>query len=102
MRKNEPQRHGDTERTTEEPAFSVFFVPLWFISFERFNDGKALRYKRLAVGVLVYSVGLDPRNPTGPGTDLGFRLWDVEHRRQPPAEGLPMPAVTDGPGGVTP
>jgi hypothetical protein len=55
-------------------------------------DGKPLRYKRLADGVIVYAVGpdgtddggtLDP-NPIKPGTDLGFRLWDVPQRRQPP------------------
>jgi hypothetical protein len=56
-------------------------------------DGQPLRYKRLADGVLVYSVGpdrtdngglVDPQNPIGPGTDLGFRLWDLAARRRPP------------------
>jgi hypothetical protein len=61
-------------------------------------DGKPLRYRRLGDGVVVYSVGedraddggvLDRRNPTRPGADLGYRLWDAERRRQPPAEGPP-------------
>jgi hypothetical protein len=56
-------------------------------------DGKPLRYKRVADGVVVYSVGrdstddggvLEPASPLRPGTDLGYRLWDVPHRRQPP------------------
>jgi hypothetical protein len=56
-------------------------------------DGKPLRFKRLAVGVLVYSVGpdeaddggvLDPESPGRPGSDTGVRLWDLPQRRQPP------------------
>jgi hypothetical protein len=73
-------------------------------------DGKPLRYKRLADGVIVYSVGPDRQdnggarnrtNPLAKGTDYGFRLWDVAARRQPPAEVLPMPMVEFGlpPGG---
>jgi hypothetical protein len=66
-------------------------------------DGKPLRY-RVAGGVaLVYSVGpdgkddggnLDPENPMKPGTDMGFRLWDVKHRRQPAT--VPPPAAPEG------
>jgi hypothetical protein len=61
-------------------------------------DGKPLRYKRVADGVVVYSVGpdgadnggvLDPASPLRTGTDLGYRLWDVARRRQPPR---PRPA----------
>jgi hypothetical protein len=61
-------------------------------------DGKPLRYKRLAEGVIVYAVGpdgtddggtLDRENPIKPGTDLGYRLWDVTQRRQAPK---PKPA----------
>jgi hypothetical protein len=61
-------------------------------------DGKPLRYKRLADGVVVYSVGpdgtddggaLDRDNPVRAGTDLGCQLWDVARRRQPPR---PKPA----------
>jgi hypothetical protein len=63
-------------------------------------DGKPLRYRRLADGVAVYSVGpdgvddngtFDRTAPIRPGTDLGFRLWDVKHRRQPHRERLPPP-----------
>jgi hypothetical protein len=63
-------------------------------------DGQPLRYKRLADGVLVYSVGPDLQddggarnraNPLAKGTDLGFRLWDVDKRRQPAAEVLGPP-----------
>jgi hypothetical protein len=55
-------------------------------------DAKPLRYHRVADGVLIYSIGpdeednggnLDRENPTKAGTDLGFRLWDVNRRRQP-------------------
>jgi hypothetical protein len=53
-------------------------------------DGQPLRFRRLEDGVVVYSVGpdgednggrIDRRNPSASGTDLGFRLWDVERRR---------------------
>jgi hypothetical protein len=56
-------------------------------------DGQALHYHRLPDGVVIYSVGDDAQDNGGaldredshhPGTDLGFRLWDVKHRRQPP------------------
>jgi hypothetical protein len=65
-------------------------------------DGQPLRYKRLADGVVVYSVGLDGvdnggtinrDNPTAPGSDLGVRLWNVDRRRQHP---LPPPLDNDG------
>jgi hypothetical protein len=55
-------------------------------------DGRPLRWRRLDDGAVVYSVGpdgqdnggkLDLTNPEAPGTDLGFRLWDVDRRRQP-------------------
>jgi hypothetical protein len=57
-------------------------------------DGKQLRYRPTAEGVLVYSVGVDRidnggvvnRNtPVGTGVDLGFRLWNPELRRRPPS-----------------
>jgi hypothetical protein len=55
-------------------------------------DAAPLRYRRLDGGVVVYSIGPDgednggkfDRDANKPGTDLGFRLWDVPHRRQPP------------------
>jgi hypothetical protein len=54
-------------------------------------DGAPLRFRRLTDRVVVYSVSLDRQdnggnitdNPTIPGADLGFRLWDVNRRRQP-------------------
>jgi hypothetical protein len=58
-------------------------------------DGQPLRYRRLADGVVVYSVGLDGIDdggaidrdrPMTPNTDQGFRVWDVKARRQPPRE----------------
>jgi hypothetical protein len=69
-------------------------------------DGKPLRYKHLADGVIVYSVGPDLEdnggarnriNTLAKGTDYGFRLWDVAARRQPAAEVLPMPQEAFGP-----
>jgi tRNA A-37 threonylcarbamoyl transferase component Bud32 len=75
-------------------------------------DGKPLRYRRVADGVVLYSVGpdrtdnqatLDRANsqttldqsgmertqPPPDGTDVGFRLWDVAKRRQPHRGGGP-------------
>ena len=63
-------------------------------------DGQPLRYKRLADGVVVCSVGPDKEddggarnraNPIAKGIDYTFRLWDPDKRRQPPAEVLPAP-----------
>jgi hypothetical protein len=65
-------------------------------------DGKPLRYRKLPDGVVVYSVGhdgadgggkIDRDHPRALGTDLGYRLWDVKHRRQPPR---PAPAAPAG------
>jgi hypothetical protein len=57
-------------------------------------DGAPLRYRRLPDGVVVYCLGPDrsddgghlpePGKTVHSGTDLGFRLWDVDQRRQPP------------------
>ena len=53
-----------------------------------------VRFSRIEGGWAVYSIGPDrvdnggtfhPRRRTDPGTDVGYRLWDVDHRRQPPA-----------------
>lgn len=59
--------------------------------------GKPLLYSRTDDGVVIYSTGrdrtddgagnLDPKAETG--GDIGFRLFDPQHRRQPP---LPKPA----------
>jgi hypothetical protein len=64
-------------------------------------DGKPLRCKELPDGFIVYSVGPDEtdnggvmnrEHPLEKGTDIGFQLWNPEHRRQRPAELLPAPA----------
>lgn len=56
-------------------------------------DGQPLRLARLKDGLAIYSVGQDKQDNGGniqrvslndPGIDVGFRLWDPEHRRQPP------------------
>ena len=55
--------------------------------------GDPIIYRRLADGVVIYSVGLDGKDDGGnvdvvnvsePGTDIGIRLWDPAKRRQPP------------------
>ncbi len=61
-------------------------------------DGRPLRWRRLDDGAVVYAVGpdgednggkLDRQNPVAPGTDVGFRLWDVGRRRQEPTPARP-------------
>jgi hypothetical protein len=65
-------------------------------------DRKPLRYQRLQDGVAIYSVGpdgkddggkLDRKNPVAPGTDMVFRLWNLDRRRQPPAPPEPPKPV---------
>jgi hypothetical protein len=55
-------------------------------------DGRPLRYRRGADGVVVYSLGPDGADDQGAldrsskppdGSDVGFQLWDVEKRRRP-------------------
>lgn len=59
----------------------------------------ALRYRRTEDGIVIYSVGsdgkddhatLDRQHPQRNGADLGVRLWDVKHRRQPAAPPSPV------------
>jgi hypothetical protein len=57
-------------------------------------DGAPLRLGRFPEGVILYSVGEDGQDNGGnlgkrlsPGTDMGWRLWDVRHRRQSAARG---------------
>jgi hypothetical protein len=54
-------------------------------------DGKPMRFMKQKKGVVVYSIGPDGQDDGGafetlnafvPGTDIGFRLWDVDKRRQ--------------------
>lgn len=56
-------------------------------------DGETLRYRRVADGVIIYSVSsdridnngtLDRAHPKKAGVDIGIRLWDVSDRRRPP------------------
>jgi hypothetical protein len=57
-------------------------------------DFEPLRYRRLRDGVVIYSCGRDGADNGGviprqgladdTGYDLGFQLWDVGYRRQPP------------------
>lgn len=63
-------------------------------------DGKALRMRALPDGLLIWSIGPDGVDDGGAanrkmviakGTDLIFRLWSPEARRQPDAESLPEP-----------
>jgi hypothetical protein len=69
-------------------------------------DGQPLRWRRLPKGIVVYSVGPDGKdnggninraNPVAVGTDLGFQLWDVAHRRQPPRPPRPEPEALPEP-----
>jgi hypothetical protein len=69
-------------------------------------DRQPLRYRPTDDGVVVYSVGPDREDNGGASnrhnylakhTDLTFRLWDVRHRRQAPAELLAPPSESLGP-----
>ncbi|HEY7154459.1 MAG TPA: hypothetical protein VH575_10915, partial [Gemmataceae bacterium] len=61
-------------------------------------DDQPLRMRRMEDGLLIYSVGrdgqdngghIDRNKPFLKGTDIGFRLWDADKRRQPPAPRKP-------------
>ena len=67
-------------------------------------DGKLMRLKHQVDGIVIYSVGMDGVDnggfidrdrPMDPGTDQGFRLFHVTHRRQPPNP--PVEIVEDDP-----
>lgn len=73
--------------------------------------GGPLRYAVFPDGVAVYAAGPDKTDDGGktlnqsgkPGTDLGFRLWNPDKRRQPPKpkppeDGDPNVPIDDGPG----
>jgi hypothetical protein len=55
-------------------------------------DKAPLRFHRTKDGFVIYSIGEDEQdnggnidnNSTSPGTDRGYRLWDVDKRRQLP------------------
>jgi hypothetical protein len=77
-------------------------------------DGAAIRFKRVPDGFVIYSTGPDKQDDGGhfdrqkflaKGTDLGFRLWDVDKRRQPPLPpkpAQPSPAMEGMPGEAPP
>jgi hypothetical protein len=54
-------------------------------------DGKSLRFRRIADGLLIYAVGMDrvdnggaiEDNPMTPGSDVGCKLWDPQLRGRP-------------------
>ena len=65
-------------------------------------DGAAVRYRKLEDGCVIYALGADLQDDGGnirnmrmdrgflqsqDGIDVGFRLWDVSHRRQPSPAG---------------
>ena len=62
-------------------------------------DGAPLRYRRVEDGVIIYAVGDDgvdnggnvDRKRNESDADIGFRLWDVAKRRQPPRPKPPKP-----------
>jgi ABC-type transport system involved in multi-copper enzyme maturation permease subunit len=58
-------------------------------------NGAPLRFRRLEDSIVIYSVGndrvdnggiLERKNFRLPGKDVGFQLWDPNHRRQPAVE----------------
>jgi hypothetical protein len=81
------QAHGRWPATLNELVPE--YIPA--VPFDPF-DGKLLKLSKHAQGIVIYSVGVDgidnggvinAKNPQAPGSDLGFRLWDARHRRQP-------------------
>jgi cell division protein FtsL len=52
------------------------------------SNGEPLIFKRLPDGLVIYSVGSNRIDDGGllGGADIGFRLWDVNQRRQKPFE----------------
>lgn len=60
-------------------------------------DGEPLRWRLLADGFLVYSIGPDGKDDGGKidhltpqsGADLGFQLWNAPSRRKPQSEAAP-------------
>jgi hypothetical protein len=90
---------------TRWPDFPADLVPTYLpkVPLDPY-DGSPLRYRRLNDGVVIYSIGpdgedkggkFDKDDPNKPGTDQGFRLWNVPQRRQPPK---PPRQLVDEPG----
>lgn len=65
--------------------------------------GQPLKYRKVADGVIVYSVGADRVDNEGdldvtgqrPGLDVGIRLWNPDMRRQPAPKRLDPPNEPD-------
>jgi hypothetical protein len=62
-----------------------------------YATGRPIKFARREDGWVVYTTGEDgkddggklDKDPRKPGTDYGFRLWDVAARRQPPLPAKP-------------
>jgi hypothetical protein len=63
-------------------------------------DGQPIRMARMKDGMVIYSIGhdrkdngghIDREHPINAGVDIGFRLWNVERRRQPPLPAVELP-----------
>ncbi len=63
-------------------------------------DGRPLRFRRFEQGIVIYSLGHNGRDDDGQveesdpmvwPADLGVRLWETKHRRQPPEAEERMP-----------
>jgi hypothetical protein len=70
-------------------------------------DGAPIRLKHVKDGLVIYALGpdgkddggnIDRKNPVAKGTDLGFRMWDVDKRRQPPLPPRAKEQPADGGG----
>jgi ABC-type transport system involved in multi-copper enzyme maturation permease subunit len=84
----ELRSHWNRSRPPGSPPVSPWSTPRYSDPY----DGRPLRYRRLNDGVVIYSIGpkawdnggnLDRTQGTA-NADVGFRLWDVDRRRQPP------------------
>jgi hypothetical protein len=93
------QRHGDWPPSLA--ALAPDLLPA--VPADPF-DGQPLRFRRVADGIVIYSLGPDSKDDSGEladdfpprgGTDIGFRLWDPAHRRQAPP--LSTPPADDPP-----
>jgi hypothetical protein len=88
------RKHGAWPKSLEELTASKMLSAVPLDPY----DGESLCYLRLPDGVVIYSLGpdgednegtFDRENPTQPGTDVGFQLWDLKQRRQPPRPAPP-------------
>jgi hypothetical protein len=88
-------------KTGHWPAKLEDLAPDFFDSVPRdpFQPAGPLRCKRVADGLIIYSVGPDGEDNGGNivhlgrafrGMDIGLRLWDVPQRRQPPPVKKPV------------